>query len=402
MSDLRDEPEMEVRLRQARRALLASPLLVSTDPAFRIVRAHAEQLRSEFHKELGYELVVRGGHARLRKRTDDLHFDRPARIPRSGHPDTWQPFTRRHYVFFALALAACERSRAQTSIGLLAEEVRSLAAEERVDLDVDQLNDRRCLADVFQYLAWLGVLVRVAGQAEGWVRSRSQDDELLYDVMHSRLDDVIVAPRIIGAEDVTDLLFGGAYPATEAGVNSERKHRVSRRLVEDPVLYLSELSEADRAYYTNPAVRGPRDAGMAEWLGLQAERRREGTGLVDESSEPLSDVRFPVARPWVRQAALLLSERICRRVRAGQTHLLTGDLQDDCRELKAQWGEKLCPADIDADAMCAISLAVLELMRLIRTSDGDVIALPAIARFDEVDMEPAQQRLIDQLALEEL
>lgn len=401
MSDRLDRSDAEVRLRQARRALLASSLLVSNDPAFRIVRAHAEQLRSEFHKELGYELVVRGGHARLRKRTDDLHFDRPARIPRSGHPDTWQPFTRRHYVLFALALAACEKSRTQTSIGLLAEEVRSLAAEEGVGLDVDRLDDRRCLADVFQYLAWLGVLVRVSGQAEGWVRTRSQDDELLYDVMHSRLDDLIVAPRVIGVDDVTDLPFGGAYPATDAGVNLERKHRVSRRLVEDPALYLNELSDADRAYYTNPAVRGPRDAMLADWLGLEAERRREGTALIDESTEPLTDLRFPVARPWKRQAALLLAERICRRVRIGQTRLLPGDLQDDCRELKLQWGEKLCPADIDAAEMCATAVEVLELMRLVRTSDGAVMPLPAIARFDEVDMRQAQQRLDDQTTLEE-
>lgn len=401
MSDPLDRSDIAVRLRQARRALLASPLLVSNDAAFRIVRAHAEQLRSEFHKELGYELVVRGGHARLRKRTDDLHFDRPARIPRSGHPDTWQPFTRRHYVLFALALAACEKSRTQTSIGLLAEEVRSLAAEEGVGLDVDRLDDRRCLADVFQYLAWLGVLVRVSGQAEQWVRTRSQDDELLYDVMHSRLDDLIVAPRVIGAADVTDLSFGGAYPVTDAGVNLERKHRVSRRLVEDPALYLNQLSDADRAYYTNPAVRGPRDAMLADWLGLEAERRREGTALIDESTEPLSDLRFPVARPWTRQAALLLAERICRRVRMGQSRLLRGDLQDDCRELKSQWGEKLCPADVDAETMCTTALEVLELMCLVRTSDGAVMPLPAIARFDEVDMRQAQKRLEDQTTLEE-
>ena len=95
----------------------------------------------------------------------------------------------------------------QTSIGLLAEEVRSLAAEEGIALDLDSLDDRRCLADVFLYLSTLGVLVAVAGQAESWVRSRAEgDDELLYDVMHSVLDDLIVAPRVVGAADATDLL----------------------------------------------------------------------------------------------------------------------------------------------------------------------------------------------------
>ena len=161
------DTDVEDRLRDARRALLARPLMLAGDPAFGTVRAHAERLRSEFARELGYELVVRAGHARLRKRSHELVTDRPARIPRSGHPDTWQPFTRRHYVLFALALAACERARAQTTIGLLAEEVRSLASEDGIEVDLDRLDDRRCLADVFLFLASLGVLVPIAGHAEG-------------------------------------------------------------------------------------------------------------------------------------------------------------------------------------------------------------------------------------------
>ena len=241
-------------------------------------------------------------------------------FPRAGHPDTWQPFTRRHYVLFALALAACERARVQTSIGLLAEEVRSLAAEEGIALDLDRLDDRRCLADVFLFLSTLGVLVPVAGQAESWVRSRAEgDDELLYDVMHSVLDDLIVAPRVVGAADARDLLYGGAYPASEEGANLERKHRVSRRLVEEPVLYLFELSEEDR-----PQIA--RGVALADWLGLEAERRREGTALIDGDFEPLSDLRFPAARPWTRQVALLLAERICQRVRAGQPRVSDAEL----------------------------------------------------------------------------
>ena len=262
----------EDRLRDARRALLAGPLLLASDPAFGTVRAHADRLRAEFQRELGYELVVRASHARLRKRSDEPRSDRPARIPRAGHPDTWQPFTRRHYVLFALALGACERARVQTSIGLLAEDVRSLAAEEGIALDLDSLDDRRCLADVLHFLSTLGVLVPVAGQAESWVRSRAEgDDELLYDVMHSVLDDLIVAPRVVGAADARDLLHGGVYPATEEGANLQRKHRVSRRLVEDPVLYLFELAEEDRPHIA-VARRSPTGSGSRRSAGVRARR----------------------------------------------------------------------------------------------------------------------------------
>ncbi len=368
---------------EARRALLAAPLLPAGDPAFGAVRANAERLRAEFQRELGYELVMRASHARLRKRSDALRTDRPARIPRAGHPDTWQPFTRRHYVLFALALAACERARVQTSIGLLAEEVRSLAAEESIALDLDSLDDRRCLADVFLYLSTLGVLVTVAGQAESWVRSRAEgDDELLYDVMHSVLDDLIVAPRVVGAADATDLSYGGAYPATEEGKNLERRHRVSRRLVEDPVVYAFELD--DRA----ELARSP---ALAEWLGLEAERRREGTALIDGEFEPLSDVRFPAARPWTRQVALLLAERICQRVRGGQPRMSSEDLVDDCRTLRERWGEALCGET--PEEMAARGVEILEAMRLVRREGSDVLPLAAIARFNHVDMKAAQQRL---------
>jgi uncharacterized protein (TIGR02678 family) len=379
------------RLRDARRALLARPLLPAGDPVFGTVRAHAERLRSEFARELGYELVVRASHARLRKRSHELTTDRPARIPRSGHPDTWQPFTRRHYVLFALALAACERARAQTTIGLLAEEVRSLAGEDGIEIDLDRLEDRRCLADVFLFLSGLGVLVPVAGHAEGWVRSRAEDDETLYDVMHSPLDDLIVAPRVIGARDARGLLFGGVYPVSEEGVAMKRTHRVSRRLVEDPVLYLSELSEAERAAYVK--VRGSRDHFLAAWLGLEAECRREGTALIDGAFEPLTDMRFPAARPWTRQVALLVAEALCGRLRGGQSRFVRDEILELCRSLREVWGEALCASE--PEEMAARALEILAGMRLVRVDGGDVIPLPAIARLSHIDMTDAQQRLED-------
>ena len=72
------DAELEDRLRDARRALLARPLMLAGDPVFGTVRAHAERLRSEFARELGYELVVRASHARLRKRSHELQ-DRSSR-----------------------------------------------------------------------------------------------------------------------------------------------------------------------------------------------------------------------------------------------------------------------------------------------------------------------------------
>jgi uncharacterized protein (TIGR02678 family) len=222
-------------------------------------------------------------------------------------------------------------------------------------------------------------------------RSRSEDDETLYDVMHSPLDDLIVAPRVIGARDARGLLYGGVYPMSEEGVTSKRTHRVSRRLVEDPVLYVSELSEVERVAYGK--VRASRDHFLASWLGLEAERRREGTALIDGAFEPLTDVRFPAARPWTRQVALLLAEALCGRVRGGQSRFTSGEIVDACSAMRSQWGDALCSDE--PGEMAARALELLAGMKLVRLADGDVIPLPAIPRISHNDMSDAQQRLED-------
>jgi hypothetical protein len=149
-------------------------------------------------------------------------------------------------------------------------------------------------------------------------------------------------------------------------------------------------------------VRGERDQALAAWLGLEAERRREGTALIDGFAEPLSDLRFPAARPWTRQVALLLAEAICGRVREGQSRMAREALVDDCRVLRERWGDTLCAEE--PEEMAERGLEILAAMRLVRLTDGEIVPLPAIARFNYVDMTEAQQRLDDELtfALEDL
>jgi uncharacterized protein (TIGR02678 family) len=181
------------------------------------------------------------------------------------------------------------------------------------------------------------------------------------------------------------------YPASDEGVALKRTHRVSRRLVEEPVLYLSDLSEAERAAYAK--VRASRDHVLAAWLGLEAECRREGTALIDGAFEPLTDVRFPAARPWTRQVALLLAEAVCGRVRGGQSRFLRSELVEVCRSLRETWGDALCSEE--PDEMADRALELLSAMRLVRVTGDEVVPLPAIARFSHIDMTDAQQRLED-------
>ena len=104
-------------------------------------------------------------------------------------------------------------------------------------------------------------------------------------------------------------------------------------------------------------------------------------------------MRFPAARPWTRQVALLLAEAVCTRVRGGQSRFVVGELVDVCRSLRETWGDAL--SSEEPEEMAARGLELLSAMRLVRIAGDDVVPLPAIARFSHVDMTDAQQRLED-------
>ena len=97
------------------------------------------------------------------------------------------------------------------------------------------------------------------------------------------------------------------YAPTEDGRNRRLRHRVARRLVEHPVLYIDELAPDERDYYVS-SQRPHLDGRVEAWCGLQAERRAEGTAMVDpatSAARALTDLRFPY-NIADRQVALLL------------------------------------------------------------------------------------------------
>ena len=135
-----------------------------------------------------------------------------------------------------------------------------------------------------------------------------------------------------------------------------------------------------------------RGVALAEWLGLEAERRREGTALIDGDFEPLSDVRFPAARPWTRQVALLLAERICQRVRGGQPRMSVRGPGLRLRARCASAGATHCAARNRRRWPRAASRSSRRCGSCAARA-RDVLPLAAIARFNHVDMTAAQQRL---------
>src|ERR1700733_1339158 len=103
----------------ALRALLMTPLMISSHAEFAAVRRHSENLREWFARETGWVLHVERDCARLFKRPADL-LDSTR-----GFPD----YDRRRYVLFCFACAVLERADPQITLRVLCDRLLALAAE---------------------------------------------------------------------------------------------------------------------------------------------------------------------------------------------------------------------------------------------------------------------------------
>jgi uncharacterized protein (TIGR02678 family) len=372
---LRDERQ------RAARALLMHPLLAAeADPAaFALLRRHREWLADRFAHLLGYRLSVRADHARLAKRPRAAYDDRPARVQpgsvRPGPEDGWPPFTRRHYVLLALLLAVLEahHGRSQALIGGLAAEVSALGDELGLTVDFERREERKSFADALDFLARQGVLAQRDGCSEAFVTRDASLEEALFDVEHARLADLKATPLALTDVDDVEQLLAEDYPPTDDGDRARRRHRLARTLVEEPCLYVEELDPAEQDTYRSQRHR--LEPELEELTGLVAERRAEGSALVD-ASRKLTDVRFPT-RATESQLAVLLCERLRAVVHEeGRNPLPRSEVERLLADLRARF-------DVDGGReLDAGALALLEAHRLIAHNDPALVrVLPAAARF---------------------
>lgn len=291
------EGAREANLRRAVRALLRRPLLRAGGAQaeeFRLVRRYGADLRSWFDANTGWRLIVDSEVARLVKTaptTDDPSH--PARDQRSR-----APFSRRRYVLACLALSVLERADAQITLGRLAEGVRVAAADEAlasagVTFELSGREERGDLVAVVRLLLELGVLGRVAGDEDAYIRDAG---DALYDVQRRVLAGVLApsrGPSTIAAREFDERLSQLAadpLPEAEELRNRALRHHLTRRLLDDPVLYYDELSVEQLAYLTSQ--RAALTRRVSELTGLVAEIRAEGIAMVDPDDD-LTDVRMP-------------------------------------------------------------------------------------------------------------
>lgn len=386
MSGLADAVALhrDAEVTRAARALLRRPVLRARgtprdEPELVVlVRRHAPALREWFHRNTGWPLVVDAESVRLVKTvpdtTDGTH---PARDPR-----TRQPFTRRRYVLVCLALAALERADAQVTLGRLAEQVVLGAADPAlvaVTFTLQRREERSDLVSVVRLLLDLGVLVRVAGDEESFVRAKG---DALYDVDRRVLAGLLATPRGPSTVDAPALdgrlaaLTAELPAATEELRNQALRRRLTRLLLDSPVVYSSDLTDEERSYLTSQ--RHALTSRITELTGLVAEVRAEGVAMVDPFDE-LTDVRMPDTGTE-GHVTLLLAEHLAGRSDRVAPAELHERVRDAAVEHRTYWRRDAAEPGAEVE-LVAQALDRLRALRLVDTDDTGVLARPALARY---------------------
>jgi uncharacterized protein (TIGR02678 family) len=366
--------------RRAARALLAAPLLTNGSEIFRLVRKHVGELSAWFAQETGWRLVVDAETARLYKtpaRLDDA--TRPARASR-----TRLPFTRRRYVLLCLALATLERADAQITLGRLAEGVLTgvadpALAEAGIEFRMDRREERSDLVAAVRLLLEWGVLHRVAGDEEAYLSEASND--VLYDVRRrvlAALPAATRAPSTVRAADPdrrTAALTAEVAPDTDESRLRALRHRLTRRLLDDPVVYYAELAEDERTYLVSQ--RHAITRRITELTGLVPESRAEGIAMVDPDDE-LTDLRMP-EQGTDGHATLLVAAHLATEGPRTEAQLVA--LVRRLAERYRSYWRKAAAEPAAAADLLAQALDRLAALDLITRDGGTVTAKPALARY---------------------
>lgn len=367
---------------RAARLLLKHPLIRASDEErYRLVRRNAAQLHDWFETNTGWSVYVDSAVVRL--------YREPATTAVATHPFAVKsvPFSRRRYVLLMLCLSVLERADAQIALGRLAELVVVQAqapelAAAGFAFTLDGYDERRDLVAAAQLLLHWGVLARVAGDEQEYVR---HGGDALYDVSRRVLATLLVTrrpPSMVAGADIDDRMDGirdRGIPPTDELRNLRLRQLLTRRLLDEPVLYFDELDDDEAAYLRGQ--RGLITRRITELTGLVPEIRREGIAMVDLEDD-LTDLRMP-EKGTDGHVTLLIAERLST---GGDTSV--GELRAYVREIAPQFSgfwrgdAQQVGSEVGLAEQALTTLAALDLI----VRDGDAVRVrPALARFSVAD-----------------
>jgi uncharacterized protein (TIGR02678 family) len=365
-------------------------LLTADGPSseeFGLVRRHAERLRDWLLTNTGWGLHVTSEFARLRKTPADLG-DTTFTAEESR---TRLPFSRRRYVVLCLALAALERSDRQTTLTILADNIVSACQAEPcfaangIVFDLSDQNQRRDLVAVVRFILDRQVIRRVHGDEEQYLQD--QKNNVLYTVNRPILSAMLCVQR--GPSTVSTAILDERIaaicaeigPDTEEATNRRIRWRLTRGLLEQPVVYYQDLDDAERAYLDRQRSRIL--GHISEATGLIPEVRREGIAMLDETGD-FTDQKL-AENGTDGHLTLLLAEFLAveTRAEAGESigyaalRAKTASLiAEHCRH----WRRDVTQPGAD-HALTEMALSRLEALGLITRFEHGVKSRAAIARY---------------------
>lgn len=368
-------------MRAAIRALLAQPLLERGNDALGAVRRHRAEIARWFSEELGYRLdATRPEVARLAKLPGPGHEPRGLRT-RSGR--TFDPC---RYALTCLVLASAESAGERTTLARLFEDVALRASVvEGLEWTGESGADRRAFIQSVQAAVGLGVLEKADGDEERFVRGEEGGDAL-YRVDRDRLSLLPTAPQPPSLAGSADDVATEPYPDTEDGRNRRRRHRVTRALVEQPVVYHEDLVPEELEYLQSQRPRLERL--LAEKVGLTLEVRAEGWVAVDESGD-LTDLRWPDYGAAETTALRLCDELGARHRRGDPSRWPASEMTTFVRGLADEYAgywRQGTESQAGAEALAERAVDLLTRARLARLHpEGGVEARSGAGRYAAAD-----------------
>ncbi|MET4782059.1 TIGR02678 family protein [Glaciihabitans sp. UYNi722] len=365
--------------RRAFRALLARPVLAARGPTeadYRRVRKFETELRVWLDANTGWRLTVDTSAARLHKRRTG---DDPTRGLVDGQR---RLFTRRRYVLLALSLAVLERSGGQVTLGRLADDVIGELGDPRfaaagLEFTLGGRDERSDIVAVVRVLLSIGALRRVEGDEERFVDASV---DVLYDIEHG-----IVGVMLQSAQAPSGIGRGGfegrlaavteqQFVDTDDARNRSLRRILTRRLLDDPVVEYTTLTENESAYMANQR-RAITDR-ITDATGLVAEVRAEGIAMLDPE-DGLTDVRMPEGGA-PGHLALLVATRLASEGRMTQEAVVSY-VSEMCETNATIWGSTIQSRPRSELAQEAVSR--LRALSLVSVGADSISAHPALSRF---------------------
>lgn len=331
-------PQALFELRTCARHLVQRPLTCKEhDPElFRLLRRHEAELDRWFTQRLGYRLHVNADTARLFK--DGFVPGRRPLLTAGTH----RSFSPLECTLLALVLGATVAGPAVISLRDLVERVRSAAVEAGIVID-DSPSTRRALVTVLQWLLALGAAVELHERVEAYAGDEAADAVLKF-----RPDRIALLPlpALAGAESADDLL-------ARAERRSATRQWMRCRLIEEPVLYRTDLSDPEWSELRRRL--GEEERLFDEMFELVIEARGEGVAAIDPTGT-LAGQRFPSGGTLGQAALLLIGElralttesadwdsilRVVRKLAEAHQRRWAGDLVESPERLARQTTELL-------------------------------------------------------------